>query len=84
MVSFNKGEHLYYQGGQAGNLYALQTGTLKAIRSDFNGHQTLLRLGGAGSLFGIEALRYPAKRDATVHALETSETTCFRRDELLE
>ncbi len=84
IATFDKGEHLFYQGDQAINLYALKTGTLKAIRSDINGHQTLLRLGGPGSLFGIEALRHPAKRDATVYALEASETTCFRRDELFD
>ena len=84
VTMFNKGEHLYYQGDPAGNLYALKKGSLKAVRSDVNGHQTLLRFGGPGSLFGIEALRDPSKRDATVHALEISETLCFRRDELFE
>ena len=84
LVSFNRGDHLYYQGDQAINLYALKTGRLKAVRSDINGHQILLRVGGQGSLFGIEALRFPAKRDATVHAQEFSEMTCFRQDELFD
>ena len=81
MVMFKRGGHLYYQGDQAHNLYALKAGTLKGIRSDINGHQTFLRIGGPGSLFGIEALRNTAKRDASVLALEEVETACFHRGE---
>lgn len=78
---FERGEPLYFQGDEANHVYVLQTGTVKSTCSDENGHETLLKIHGPGSLLGLSALRPTAIRDANGIALETAEATCFSRDE---
>lgn len=79
--SFKRNEHLYLQGDEAGHVYVLRRGMVKATRTDENGHETLLKIHGPGSLLGLSALRPTAIRDANGIALERAETTCFSRDE---
>lgn len=78
---FDRGEHLYFQGDEANHVYVLETGTVKSTCSDENGHETLLKIHGPGSLLGLSALRPMAIRDANGIALETVEAACFSRDE---
>ncbi|WP_282610457.1 Crp/Fnr family transcriptional regulator [Pelagibius sp. Alg239-R121] len=79
--AFSRNEHLYFQGDTAGHVYVLNSGTVKATCTDENGHETLLKIHGPGSLLGLSALRPQALRDANGIALEQAETTCFSRDE---
>lgn len=79
--AFKRNEHLYFQGDAAGQVYVLNSGTVKATCADENGHETLLKIHGPGSLLGLSALRPHALRDANGIALEAVETTCFSRDE---
>ena len=78
---FERNEHLYFQGDEAVHVYVLKSGTVKATCSDENGHETLLKIHGPGSLLGLSALRPMAIRDANGIALECAETACFSRDE---
>lgn len=82
--TFNRHQHLYFQGDEAGHVYVLKAGTVKATRTDENGHETLLKIHGPGSLLGLSALRPTAVRDANGIAVEQTETTCFSRDEFFK
>lgn len=79
--TFRRNEHLYFQGDQATHVYVLRAGMVKATCADENGHETLLKIHGPGSLLGLSALRPLAVRDANGIALEEAETVCFSRDE---
>ena len=79
--SFKSGQPLYHQGDIAGHVYLLRSGVVKATQTDENGHETLLKIHGPGSLLGLSALRPKAIRDANGIALERAETVCFARDE---
>lgn len=79
--AFARNEHLYFQGDDALHVYVLTAGTVKATCSDENGHETLLKIHGPGSLLGLSALRPTAIRDANGIALEPADTACFTRDE---
>ena len=81
--SFSRNEHLYFQGDNASQVYVLKTGTVKATCTDENGHETLLKIHGPGSLLGLSALRPVAIRDANGIAIEKAETACFSRDEFV-
>lgn len=81
--SFNRNEHLYFQGDNAAHVYVLKTGTVKATCTDEIGHETLLKIHGPGSLLGLSALRPAAIRDANGIAIEKAETACFSRDEFV-
>lgn len=78
---FRRNKHLYFQGDDASHVYVLKSGTVKATCTDENGHETLLKLHGPGSLLGLSALRPVAVRDANGIATEQAETACFTRDE---
>lgn len=79
--AFGRNEHLYFQGDRAIHVYVLKSGTVKATRTDENGHETLLKIHGPGSLLGLSALRPAAIRDANGIAVDEAETACFSRDE---
>ncbi len=81
--TFRRNEHLYFQGDQAAHVYVLRSGTVKATCADENGHETLLKIHGPGSLLGLSALRPVAVRDANGIALEDTGTACFSRDDFL-
>ena len=78
---FTRNEHLYFQGDKATHVYVLKSGTVKATCTDENGHETLLKIHGPGSLLGLSALRPAAIRDANGIAVEEVEAACFGRDE---
>lgn len=80
-LTFSRNEHLYFQGDEAVNVYVLESGTVKATRTDENGHETLLKIHGPGSLLGMSALRPVAVRDANGIAIDEVKTACFTRDE---
>lgn len=79
--SFEYHEYLYFQGDAAAHVFVLINGTVKATCTDSNGHETLLKIHGPGSLLGLSALRPAAVRDANGVALEGVKTACFSRDE---
>lgn len=81
---FDSGSPLYFQGDEANHVYVMQSGTVKSTCTDENGHETLLKIHGPGSLLGLSALRPTAIRDANGIALETVETACFSRDEFFD
>ena len=81
---FDRNEYLYLQGDSAVYIYVLKSGTVKATCTDENGHETLLKIHGPGSLLGLSALRPAAIRDANGIAVEKAETACFSRDEFFD
>lgn len=79
--TFERNEHIYFQGDGATSVYVLREGLVKATCADENGHETLLKIHGPGSLIGLSALRPVAVRDANGIALEPAVTACISRDE---
>ncbi len=82
--AFRRNKHLYLQGDKAAHVYVLKSGTVKATRTDENGHETLLKIHGPGSLLGLSALRPVAVRDANAIAVDEADTACFSRDDFFE
>lgn len=65
---------LYREGDPAEALYALRRGAVKLLRKDENGKARLLRLLGAGSALGLEAVTHGVYRHTAV-AVEPLEFT---------
>lgn len=83
-VSYDVKQSIFYQGEAASSVYILTSGSVKAIRTDENGFDTLLKIHQAGSLIGLSALRPRAIRDASCIAMQTAEAVEFSRDRFSE
>lgn len=57
---------LYREGDQAEALYALRRGSVKLLRKDENGKPRVVRLLGAGSALGLEAVIHGVYRHSAV------------------
>jgi CRP-like cAMP-binding protein len=83
-ISFEVNQSIFHQGEAASWVYVLLSGSVKAIRSDENGHETLLKIHQVGSLIGLSALRPKAIRDATCIATQTVRAVEFSRNRFFD
>jgi CRP-like cAMP-binding protein len=83
-ISFEVNQGIFHQGQAASWVYVLLSGSVKAIRTDENGHETLLKIHQVGSLIGLSALRPKAVRDATCIATQTVTAVEFNRNSFFD
>lgn len=79
---FRRGQILYFEGGNAGHVFALHSGLVKIVKSLENGKERIIRAIFPGEIFGLEAVTeqlYPL----TAVTLRDCEICSVGRDELL-
>ena len=77
---FHRNQILFFEGGAARHIFALNAGLVKLVKSLENGKERITRILFPGDLFGLEALneeRYPL----TAVVLEDSEICSVPRDQ---
>ncbi len=77
------GQALFHLGDDGGSLHLIERGRVKVTIPSRSGEELILALLGAGDLLGELSLFDGKPRSATVQALETTETLCLRREDLL-
>ncbi len=84
---FRKNQILFFEGGQADHLFALNAGLVKLVKSLDHGRERIIRLLFPGDLFGLEALgesRYPLTavvlEDAEICSVPCGQFFAFLRE----
>lgn len=75
---------LYRQGEQAGHVFLLIDGRVKASSLNAHGDETVLRVHIPGSLLGLTAIGIDPVRDATATALDECRLALLTRDQVLD
>jgi CRP/FNR family transcriptional regulator len=81
---FSRSTVIYNQGERASSVYYLESGLIKLTHRMENQREFLVRLIGAGELFGERAILVGGYQDATAETLRESVIHEFPRDEFLE
>jgi CRP-like cAMP-binding protein len=76
-------EVIYRQGDTACIVYLLRRGLVKSFMVNSAGQEALLRIHLPGSLLGLTALTSHRLRDASSIAIEPSQLTAIKREDLL-
>ena len=79
-TNFRRNQILFFEGGAAHHLFALNAGLVKLVKSLENGKERITRILFPGDLFGLEALNQEAY-PLTAVVLEDSEICSVPRDQ---
>lgn len=77
---FRRNQILFFEGGEAHHLFALNDGLVKLVKSLENGKERITRVLFPGELFGLEALK-DAAYPLTAVVLRDSEICAVSRDQ---
>jgi CRP/FNR family transcriptional regulator, cyclic AMP receptor protein len=78
---FAKGTVIFHEGDPGGALHLIDKGRVAVRLSTPTGDTVFLRVIGAGGWFGDLSMISPAQRNATILALEPTETLVIQRDQ---
>lgn len=67
---------IFYEGNQPFGIYCINRGTVKVYKSDADGHQDIVRIGGPGDILGYRCLLAGQPYTATAETLADAEI-CF-------
>jgi len=79
-LSFNKGERLLIQGGEAKNIYCIRSGVAKTEVSNARDRSLILRLEGKGAILGLRATEKKDRQPLTVTAVENLQVCQLNAD----
>lgn len=77
---FDKGEHLFEQGDEAGHFFAVLSGWVKVYRSTSQGEQAVLGVFGPGETFAEAAMFAGRRYPSTGETIEECRLCVFERD----
>jgi CRP/FNR family transcriptional regulator, cyclic AMP receptor protein len=77
---FRKGVVIFHEGDPGDTLHLIDRGRVAVRLSTARGDDLLLRVIGAGGWFGDLSMIWPAPRNATIVALEDTETRVVQRE----
>ncbi len=82
--TYKRGQVIFHQGDAGATLYVIEEGCVKVLLLSDDGEELLLRIMGAGEMFGELALLGSRPRSATVAALEDIVTYVLDRETFLD
>ncbi len=77
------GQALFHMGDDGGSLHLIERGRVKVTIPSRSGEELILAMLGAGDFLGELSLFDRRPRSATVQAIETTDTFCLHREDLL-
>lgn len=80
---YRKGEAIIHTDDRGNNLYVIQSGEVKVVRSVPAGGEAVVSVLGPNDFFGEMALLDGRPRSASVYALETTEVLTLPREDFL-
>src|SRR5919205_2462506 len=81
---YKRGQVIFHQDDPGASVHVIETGRVKVVLAALDGEELLLRVLGAGELFGELALLDGRPRSATVIALEDTVTHVLERSTFLD
>ncbi|HEY7062261.1 MAG TPA: Crp/Fnr family transcriptional regulator [Chloroflexota bacterium] len=81
---YKRGQVVFHQDDSGASVHVIESGRIKVVLATQEGEELLLRVLGAGELFGELALLDGRPRSATVVALEDTVTHVLERSAFLE
>lgn len=81
---YKKGQVIFLQDNPSFGVYCINRGKIKMVRSDNNGHESIVRLANPGAMIGHTSLLANGRYYASAVAIEECVLCCFDKKAILE